>query len=967
MGRMIAGIYEIEEKLGAGGGGIVYLGRHVRLDKKIVLKADKRKLSVGTEALRREVDLLKGLSHTYIPQVYDFVQEDGNVYTVMDYVEGESLDKLLARGQAISQKEIVKWACQLLEALSYLHNQKPNGILHGDIKPANIMLRPNGDICLIDFNIALALGEDGAVKVGYSRGYASPEHYGSEGAIANPLSGTWNGNNGNSAARQSSGIRSDTEYLGTSLVDGSSSGQSSSSSRKRLLLDVRSDIYSLGATLYHLLSGQRPAQKAVDVVPLEGCCRPEIAAIVQKAMNPNSDKRYQSAEEMLDAFLCLRTMDRRIVRNKKRFVLSAAASFALFLLGGACAFTGMKQRENYQAALTLASYSEASLGDGDIGAALAQAMQALDTGKGGFKAPIPAEAQKALTDALGVYDLSDGFKADGIVALPAAPFSLEVSPEGTRYAVVYAYEAAVYSVDGGEGMEAMEAIAKRKVRKSALSDCLFLDENTIVYAGEQGVEAYDLAAGTVLWTGEAATTLALSGDRSVLAAIDRGKDYAVIYDTENGTKVRECSFAGRQLPEPVNDLYVDRANYIFALDNTGAWLAVSFSNGGLSVFDTTDQENELILYDTSDYDVFSGGFCGKLFAFAAQGAEMNFFGVLDTENVELLGSWESRDKLLVQTDEGGICLSDGNLLARFAANTLEEKELAYTEGNTIQGFDVGDGFSMVMTEDNTLSFYDRKAKLSSQIAYEERHDFVKLADGYALVANREEPLVRILRLEEHKAAQSFSYDASYAHDEARVSEDGKTVMLFNYQGFQTYNSDGSLIAKCKLPDAEHIYDQQYIRDKGDSYLEVTWYDGMVRQYGVDGTLLAEEQQAAPDKEMEEEFLTEQYRIVSKLHKPPQVYERKTGKLLAQLEPDAELAYVTQLDGYIMTEYVSTTLERYGILLDENLQKLAYLPCLCDVYGNTVVFDYQNGNIRSCSIYSLDELVALGNGHEMNMR
>lgn len=178
--KVIAGLYEIDEKIGAGGGGVVYLGRHTRLHKLVVLKADKRSLSTKEESLRREVDMLKNLRQTYIPQVYDFVQQDGVVYTVMDYIEGESLDKILARGEKISQPDIVKWSCQLLEALDYLHHQGPHGILHGDIKPANIMLLPNGDICLIDFNIALALGEDGAVKVGFSRGYASPEHYGAE-------------------------------------------------------------------------------------------------------------------------------------------------------------------------------------------------------------------------------------------------------------------------------------------------------------------------------------------------------------------------------------------------------------------------------------------------------------------------------------------------------------------------------------------------------------------------------------------------------------------------------------------------------------------------------------------------------------------------------------------------------------------------------------------------------------------
>ncbi|MCR4903419.1 MAG: protein kinase [Butyrivibrio sp.] len=178
MAELIAGLYEKNGEIGSGGGGVVYLGRHIRLDKVVVLKADKRVLKSDERTLRREVDLLKELSQTYIPQVYDFVREDDAVYTVMDYIEGESLDKLIKRGERPPQGKVIKWACQLLEALDYLHTRPPHGILHGDIKPANIMLRPNGDICLIDYNIALALGEDGAVKVGFSRGYASPEHYG---------------------------------------------------------------------------------------------------------------------------------------------------------------------------------------------------------------------------------------------------------------------------------------------------------------------------------------------------------------------------------------------------------------------------------------------------------------------------------------------------------------------------------------------------------------------------------------------------------------------------------------------------------------------------------------------------------------------------------------------------------------------------------------------------------------------
>lgn len=181
MSQIIAGIYEIEKEIGSGGGGVVYLGCHIRLDKPVVLKADKRSLSVGEETLRREMDMLKNFSQTYIPQVYDFIEENGTVYTVMEYIDGVSLDKALAWKKPLQQKEVIKWACQILEALNYLHTQKPHGIIHGDIKPSNIMLRVNGDICLIDYNIVLALGEDGAVKVGFSREYAFPKHYGLEG------------------------------------------------------------------------------------------------------------------------------------------------------------------------------------------------------------------------------------------------------------------------------------------------------------------------------------------------------------------------------------------------------------------------------------------------------------------------------------------------------------------------------------------------------------------------------------------------------------------------------------------------------------------------------------------------------------------------------------------------------------------------------------------------------------------
>ena len=89
-----------------------------------------------------------------------------------------------------------------------------------------------------------------------------------------------------------------------------------------------------------------------------------------------------------------------------------------------------------------------------------------------------------------------------------------------------------------------------------------------------------------------------------------------------------------------------------------------------------------------------------------------------------------------------------------------------------------------------------------------------------------------------------------------------------------------------------------------------------------------------------------------------LYDSK-GRLAATLEADSYLTYVTQAGEYIVTEYISAEGERYGILLDSKFQKLAVLPGLCDVWGNTLVFDYASGDLRQCEIYSLQELTALG--------
>ncbi|HBN25410.1 MAG TPA: hypothetical protein DHW13_03610 [Lachnospiraceae bacterium] len=982
--KIIAGLYEIDEKIGAGGGGVVYLGRHMRLHKLVVLKADKRSLSTKEESLRREVDMLKNLRQTYIPQVYDFVQQDGVVYTVMDYIEGESLDKVLARGEKIPQPDIVKWSCQLLEALDYLHHQGSHGILHGDIKPANIMLLPDGDICLIDFNIALALGEDGAVKVGFSRGYASPEHYGAEyvqgsrmaGMPAMPVS-----------QKTSQAVADDDRTLvdadrtevedddrtqvdpDATEVDGgdlsvartdsqvSFSAGSVTRSQPGVLLDARSDIYSLGATLYHLLSGRKPAQRASEVVPLGASdCSIAVAEIINKAMAVKPADRYQTAEEMLKAFRELHKKDSRMVRHKRRRFASAAVLGVLFLAGGACTFEGMHQKEQRQKALTMAEYSADLLAQGDVTGAVQEALEAIPDRESVFTAPRTAQAQKALTDALGVYSLADGYKAYDTIELPAAPFDMDLSPEGTRLCVVYGYEAAVYDLASGE------KLAGIPIAQSALADCLFIDEDHILVAAADGVENYEIATGNVLWTGEKATFITISGDGKTAACVNREDSKAILYDTESGEKMTECDFEGRQLRVVTNDILADPKDNIFALNQDGSLLAVSFSDGGVELFDLHDPEESLILYDTSDYIHMEGGFSGDYFAYAVRNGTDNVFGLVDTVQGISLGENAAQDPFYLKADENGIYLANTNLLVQITPQG-EQLELAYTNNVNINAFAIGETYAMAACEDNSFSFYDSGAHLSSRETGENLFDFLELGNTYAVAGSRNDPTLRIMKLENYEDTILLTYDARYVHDEARISQDGSTVMLFNNDGFRIYDRSGKQITEVPLPDADSIYDQQFRKDAENSYLEVIWYDGTVRTYSAaDGAILSEEQKEAPGKDLYEEFYTEDYRVASSLHAAPVVYDAASGRELATLEEEGYLTYVTQLGDMLVTEYISTEGDRYGLLLDSDFEILARLPGLCDVWNGSFIFDYESGNLRQCRLYSIQELIVLGQNY-----
>lgn len=938
MAKVVASTYEILEEIGSGGGGIVYLAWHKRLGKKVVLKADKRKLTAKPETLRREVDTLKNLSHTYIPQVYDFVVEDDTVYTVMDYVEGESIDKPLKRGERFSQAQVVKWARQLLSALSYMHSRQPHGILHADIKPSNVMLTPEGDIRLIDFNISLMLGEEGAVAVGRSYGFASPEHYG--------LSYNGSGITQNSATSSMQNRKTETQ-----MIEPSSSPSYSDQPKKKIVLDKRSDIYSLGATLYNMLTGRRPEPSAVDVKPITAEeASPQVAEIIMKAMAPDPDKRYQSADEMLWAFEHLWDNDARAksLTRKKRSTWCIAA--VIFVVGAFVAFTGLKQMEQIQHSYALAEQSESALSGGDRSKALALALEALPE-KNLFNPEYTPQAQKALADALGLYDLSDGLKTYKTITQATQTTKLAISPDGKTAAAVCKGTVTVF--DTGTA----KVKAQLPASESGLADVKFTDGDTLVYAGRDGLTAYGISAGKTLWTGSPAVKVAVSADGKTAAGWQNGAISAELYNMD-GSKKASIGFGAKTMSSAVNDALGDPDDVLFALNANGSMLAVSFSDGSLTVFSAAGRDGDLEIFDASEFTHFEGGFSGKYFAFSATGGSGSQFAIIDTAAASQTGGFELTSRVGVETDENGIYISNGMTVVSIDPVSGQQTELAYTDSD-VKTFSHTDEYTLVLTGNNTYWLFDKTAALITKAGCGAGCQYAAMAGEYAVIGGLDTPDVKLLRIENHGEAQTAAYDPAYKHDELRLNADKNAVMLFSYTGFRLCGMDGKVIKELSLPNSDQIYDQQYRRDDKGSRLEVTYYDGTVASYSGDtGELLSTEKGPAPDRSLAETFYTDKYRIESPLHGAPTVYDAKSGKEVCKLQPDDYLTYATQTGAGIMTQYITEDGEQYGLLLDENCQAMAYLPKLCDFSGDTLYFDIRSGSVRAAQLYSTAELLKM---------
>lgn len=423
--------YEIYEQIGAGGGGTVYKGLHKRMEKEVVIKKLKGTASTNIQDCRTEVDILKNLRHSYLPQVIDFIDSSEGIFTVMDFIPGKSLQNMLDENYQFTEQEILKYMRQLCEALDYLHSQNPP-IIHGDIKPDNIMITPKGNVCLIDFNISGALEGTTATTFGYTPGYSAPEQAEAFEKLRRKIMGLpeedkkkkrrakkkakENAAGAKDASEKKkkdkksaagaddektmlldaddekavlfSATDEETMLLGTddektvlleSVMEGTvllegdmdvtvlleegateitteqqrawkeaaavafenrvnTSDVPTGKRLEGISIDKRSDIYSLGATIYALLTGKVRDPKDRKLVI------PEVSngfvVVLEKALANDPDRRYQDAGKMLQAVLAVHKKDKKYRNLIRRQRMTLLTIFSLIALSVYCIFLG---------------------------------------------------------------------------------------------------------------------------------------------------------------------------------------------------------------------------------------------------------------------------------------------------------------------------------------------------------------------------------------------------------------------------------------------------------------------------------------------------------------------------------------------------------------------------------------------------------------------------------------------------
>jgi len=286
-GRVLGNRYEIKKQLGKGGHGAVYLCHDNKLHKDWAIK----ELEEPSDLERSmELELLKTISCSIFPRIVDIVKENGQVFLVMDYVEGITLKEKM-KHQVLTEKEVLPWAKEIAKGMDYLHRM-PVPILYMDCKPDNIMLTNSGEIRLVDLGSAYVCFRDKKQRISGTR-YFSPKE----------------------------------QYKGGMVQDIG-------------VPDVRTDIYAFGMTLYYLLTGGKTEQRRCGKLCVKDI-NPSVSwgmnHIIEKCTMEKPEQRYQSMEEVMEQLQHIRRIGKQS-ESRGRFlgtlvfgVKVLCASLVLFL------------------------------------------------------------------------------------------------------------------------------------------------------------------------------------------------------------------------------------------------------------------------------------------------------------------------------------------------------------------------------------------------------------------------------------------------------------------------------------------------------------------------------------------------------------------------------------------------------------------------------------------------------------
>lgn len=253
IGSLVDGRYKILSEIGHGGMSVVYMAINEKANKTWAVKEVRKDGTMDFNTVRAglmaEIETLKKLNHPNLPSIVDIIEDEDSFIIVMDYIEGRSLDIILEETGAQSEANVVEWAMQLCDVFGYLHSRTPP-IIYRDMKPANVMLKPDGNIKVIDFGTAktfdVATGETTGIG---TRGYAAPEQYGGLGRT-----------------------------------------------------DARTDIYCLGLSMYHMLTNVNPCVTLVtdkSIRAVNPALSRGLDAIILKCTQDNPDDRYQTCAELM--------------------------------------------------------------------------------------------------------------------------------------------------------------------------------------------------------------------------------------------------------------------------------------------------------------------------------------------------------------------------------------------------------------------------------------------------------------------------------------------------------------------------------------------------------------------------------------------------------------------------------------------------------------------------------------------